>query len=276
MDSEQIKLATTAVFNKVANDYDHPCARYFPLTADNILFLLKPKRGDRVLDIATGTGAVATTLANAIEPGRIDAIDLSEGMLGQLYKTMEKQGLTNINLHVMDAESLEFRKDYFDTVVCSFGLFFMSDMLAALKEWARVIKPGGNILFTSFDLKAFQPMTKLLLDKLENYGVEIPSDRTKMGWYKLATSEQGTALMQQAGLVDISVESKQLGFHLASSTEWWEVVWNAGFRGLVDRVPEEKLDQFRKEHLTDIDQLKTKEGIWLDVEVLFFIANKSG
>lgn len=264
------------MFNKVAEGYDHPYSRYFPFAADNILYLLKPKRGGRFLDIATGTGAVATALAKAVEPGRIHAIDLSEGMLGQLQKATEKQGLTNIDLHVMDAESLEFRKDYFDTVVCSFGLFFMSDMLAALKEWARVIKPGGNILFTSFGLKAFQPMTKLLLDILENYGVEVPKDRSKMGWYKLATSEQGTALMQQAGLIDISVESKQLGFHLATAMEWWEVVWNAGFRGLVDRVPEEKLDQFRKEHLADIDQLKTKEGIWLDVEVLFFMANKSG
>ncbi|MEE8387431.1 MAG: class I SAM-dependent methyltransferase [Acidiferrobacterales bacterium] len=274
VDPEQIKQATTAVFNKVAEGYDHPYSRYFPFAADKILFLLKPRRGDKILDIATGTGVVATTLAKAIEPGRVHAIDLSEGMLDQLEKSMEKQGLTNIDVHVMDAESLEFRKEYFDTVVCSFGLFFLADMLAALKEWVRVIKPGGSIMFTSFGPNAFQPMTRLMLDRLEDYGVEVPKDRTKMGWYKLATPEQGTALMQQTGLTDINVVSKQLGFHLSSATEWWEAVWNAGFRGLVDQVPEDKIDQFRKEHLDEVDKLKAKDGIWLDAEVLFFKATK--
>lgn len=115
-------------------------------------------------------------------------------------------------------------------------------------------------------------MTKLLLNRLEQYGVEIPTDRNKMGWYKLATPEQGKDLMQQAGLADINVVSEQLGFQLSSAMEWWEVVWNAGFRGLVDQVPEEKLDQFRKEHLAEVDRLKGKDGIWLDAEVLFFKA----
>lgn len=274
MDADEIKQRTSALFDKVAEGYEHPYSRYFPFSADKILFLLKPKRGEKILDIATGTGVVATTLAKAIEPGRVHAIDLSQGMLAQLEKSIEKHGTSNIDIHVMDAESLEFRKEYFDTVVCSFGLFFLPDMLAGLKEWVRVIKPGGTLLFTSFGQKAFQPMTKLLLDRLEQYGVEVPKDRTKTGWYKLATPGQGTALMQQAGLTDINVVSKQLGFHISSATEWWEVVWNAGLRGLVDQVPEDQMNQFRKEHLAEVSKLKAKDGIWLDAEVLFFKAAK--
>jgi ubiquinone/menaquinone biosynthesis C-methylase UbiE len=272
VDPEKIKQATTVVFNKVAAGYEHPYSRYFPFAADKILFLLKPKRGDKILDIATGTGLVATTLAKAIEPGRIHAIDLSEGMLAQLEKSMEKLGINNIDVHVMDAESLEFRKEYFDTAVSSFGLFFLPDMLAGLKEWARVIKPGGTLMISSFGQNAFQPMTRLMLDRLEHYGVEVPKDRTKMGWYKLATPEQGEDLMRRAGLTEIDVVSEQFGFHLKSAMEWWEVVWNAGFRGMVDQVPEDKLDQFREEHLAEVEQLRSENGIWLDAEVLFFKA----
>ncbi|MFV1996688.1 MAG: class I SAM-dependent methyltransferase [Acidiferrobacterales bacterium] len=274
MDPDKIKQAITAVFNKVAEGYEHPYSRYFPFAADKILFLLKPKRGDKILDIATGTGVVATTLAKTIEPGRVHAIDLSEGMLAQLDKSIEKLGIDNIDAHIMDAESLEFRKEYFDTAVCSFGLFFLPDMLTGLREWVRVIKPGGTLMFTSFGQNAFQPMTRLLLDRLEYYGVETPKDRTKMGWYKLATAEQGKDLMHQADLTKTEVVSEQLGFHLRSAMEWWEVVWNAGFRGMVDQVPEAKLDQFRKEHLAEVEQLRDEEGIWLDAEVLFFKATK--
>jgi len=274
VDPEKIKQAITAVFNKVAEGYEHPYSRYFPFAADKILFLLKPECGDKILDIATGTGIVATTLAKAIEPGRVHAIDLSEGMLAQLDKSIEKLGINNIDAHIMDAESLEFRKEYFDAVVCSFGLFFLPDMLAGLKEWVRVVKPGGTLIITTFGQNAFQPMAGLLLDRLEHYGVEIPKDRTKMGWHKLATEEQGKNIMRQAGLTGINVVSEQLGFHLKSAMEWWEVVWNAGFRSFVDQVPEDKLDQFRKEHLAEVEQLGSKQGIWLDAEVLFFKATK--
>ena len=43
-------------------------------------------------------------------------------------------------------------------------------------------------------------------------------------------------------------------------------------RGFVDQVPENKIDQFRKEHLAEVEKLKSDDGIWLDAEVLFFIA----
>lgn len=72
----------------------------------------------------------------------------------------------------MDAESLEFKNNYFDAVTCSFGLFFLPDMLAALKEWRRVTKPGGQLLFTSFAESAFQPLVGEFIDDLYEFGAE--------------------------------------------------------------------------------------------------------
>jgi arsenite methyltransferase len=272
MDPEIAKQRVTDTFNMVADGYLHPAARFFPFAADALVDLLKPRAGIRVLDVATGTGVVSTTVAPIIAPGRVHAIDLSERMLQE--KAIAHLGLTNVDLHVMDAEALEFRKDYFDAITCAFGLFFLPDMKKGLKEWMRVAKPGATILFTSFGQNAFQPLTRLFLDRLETYGIEIPKDRSKMGWYPLSTPEQGEVLMEAAGMSDISVVNKQLGYHLANADDWWEVVWNAGYRSFLLQLSEEQLDNFRREHLAEIGSLKDDQGIWLDVEVLFFKGRK--
>jgi SAM-dependent methyltransferase len=275
VDPNVTKQRITDTFNMVADGYLHPAARFFPSAANALVELLEPQPGFRTLDVATGTGVVSTTIAPIIAPGRVDAIDLSEGMLRQQEKAIDKLGLTNIELHVMDAEALDFREDYFDAVTCSFGLFFLPDMEKGLKEWRRVTKPGGTILFTSFGRDAFQPLTKLFLDRIEAYGIEIPNDRTRMGWYPLSTPEQGRTLMETAGITNIEISSRQLGYHLGSADDWWELTWNAGYRSFLLQLSDQQLDRFRQEHLAEIVALKGEQGIWMDVEVLFFKGSKA-
>lgn len=122
---EQIKQGIKQTFNLVASGYDTPAMRYFPFAADRLAALLKPNRGSRVLDVATGTGMAAIALAQMIAPqGRVQGIDISDKMLDKAQVNIDKAGLSNIDLHAMDAERLDFRSNYFDAASCAFGLFF--------------------------------------------------------------------------------------------------------------------------------------------------------
>ncbi len=142
---EQQKQWTATMFDLVAEGYDNPAQRLFPFTADRLVNKLQPLSGYKVLDIATGTGHAAMAAAQAVgRDGRVHAIDLSEGMLSRAQQNIDKMQLPNIDLHVMDAEALEFRRQYFDMAMCSFGLFFLPDMLKGLQSWWRVLKPGGR------------------------------------------------------------------------------------------------------------------------------------
>lgn len=60
-----------------------------------------------------------------------------------------------------------------------------------------------------------------------------------------------------------------MGYHLANHIDWWEILYNSGLRGLLEQLEPTQLAQFRIKHLAEIDKLKTDQGIWLDVEVLF-------
>lgn len=268
MDKEQHKQQVRDTFDEVSSGYDNPATRFFPFCADRLVGFVRPKPGSKVLDVATGTGAVAVPFAQAVGPtGRVHGIDLSSGMLDRAEANIRKMALTNVDLHQMDAERLDFKSDYFHCTVCSYGLFFIPDMAAALQEWARVTKPGGKVAFTCFETTAFQPMLDDFVEKLKAFGVQLPDG--PFGSRRIKSGEHCRALLGEAGLVDIEVVNHQLGYHLRDEQEWWEVVSNTAMRSLFGRVPEAERDAFRQAHLDFVRTCVTKNGLWMDVETRF-------
>src|SRR5215211_8419895 len=91
--------------------------------------------GHTVLDVATGAGQPALTIAKVVGPnGRVVGVDLSPEMLGVAKEEAAYQGLTNVVFQVVKDESLSlFHDNTFDSVVCRNGLMFMPDPVKALK-----------------------------------------------------------------------------------------------------------------------------------------------
>jgi ubiquinone/menaquinone biosynthesis C-methylase UbiE len=276
MGAHDERQRVAALFNLVASGYDNAALRYFPFAADRLITQMQPAPGAKTLDVATGTGVVALAAAQAIgEGGRVAAIDLAEAMLDRLQEKIDKFGIRNIDLHVMDASSLDFRRDYFDYVVCSFGIFFLPDMLAALKEWTRVLKSGGRTLFTCFGKESFQPMTDMFMKQLAAYDA-LPSGQSRpIAAMRLAEVDQCRRLLAEADLGNIEVHTEQLGYHLKDETLWWDIVWNSGFRGFVGKIPAEQREAFKAEHLAEIRKFVTDKGLWLNVEVIFAAGTKT-
>ena len=270
-DPRAVKSRITATFDLIAEGYDNPSQRFFPFAADYMMSLASPRPGERVLDIATGTGMAAIAAAQAITPGgRVQAIDLAENMLAKAQRNVSKHALSNVDFHTMDAEQLEFRSNYFDLITCAFGVFFFTDSAQALRSWLRVLKPGGRIIFTSFSRNTFQPMAQWFREAVEATGTPFP----EAAWQRLAETTVCQQLVEQAGYQRPEVTTKQLGYHLASENDWWEIIWNSGFRGILNALTPEQQAALRAQHLDQVAGLKTTDGIWLDVDVIFTQAVK--
>lgn len=265
------KKAISQVFDLVATKYDNPSLRFFPFCADKLVDYAKIKPSNKVLDIATGTGVVAMAAAQCLSNGgRIQAIDLSENMIHQAQQNLKKTGLDNVDFHVMDAEDLEFKSNYFDVITCSYGLFFIPDMSAALKSWLRVLKPGGKVIFSSFAPSAFQPLSDIFLKNLTEFDVIAPTPR----WLQLAEEDLCKQILTDNGFETPQVTQAQLGYHLASFDNWWEVIQSAGYRGLYEQLPQEHRQDFKAIHQAEIEKLITDDGLWMDVQTLFSTASK--
>jgi phosphatidylethanolamine/phosphatidyl-N-methylethanolamine N-methyltransferase len=103
--------------------------------------------GGRILDVGIGTGLSLTDYARA---NRICGVDLSEPMLRKAQERVAEFGLANVEtLAVMDAEKLAFPDAFFDVVVAQYVITVVPNPEAALDEFARVVKPGGEIILVN-------------------------------------------------------------------------------------------------------------------------------
>ena len=116
--------------------------------------------GQQVLDVASGTGDLALAFAKRVGPqGRVVMSDINSQMLTRGRNRLIDQGCP-VESVVCDAEHLPFPDASFDRVTVAFGLRNMTDKQAALREMARVLKPGGKCLVLEFS-KVAAPLEKI-------------------------------------------------------------------------------------------------------------------
>jgi len=116
--------------------------------------------GDRVLDLAGGTGDITALLSKRVGAhGLVVLSDINEAMLTVGRQRMEDQGrVGNIRYAIANAEHLPFGEGGFDAVTIAFGLRNVTDKAAALLEMCRVLKPGGKVLILEFSQVQPEPL----------------------------------------------------------------------------------------------------------------------
>lgn len=264
--------AVRETFDTVAQGYDHESLRFFRESARMMAAYFDPMESIRLLDVATGTGNAALALAGQLPLAQVTGVDFSPAMLAQARAKAVTARLGNLEFLEMDMQSLTFPDGSFDAAVCAFGLFFVEEMERQLRHIAQKVRPGGKVLISCFYEGSFSPCVDLFLDLIEQYGIERPPLR----WKRIATEKRCISLFRDAGLTEVRADRKDLGYFLESADKWWDVVWNGGFRGLVEQLPAGDTQKFRDEHLTEIEKLLTEDGIWLNLGVLHVAGTRAG
>jgi ubiquinone/menaquinone biosynthesis C-methylase UbiE len=263
MDDAQLRIVKDT-FEAVAAAYDSPALRFFVTSAAHLARQLGLRGDEQVLDVACGTGHASLALARLLPKGWVTAIDFSPAMLERAGDKAAAAGLGNIDFIETDMQALPWRCR-FDAAVCAFGVFFAQDVEAQLARIARTVRPGGVVMISSFAEDSMEPLRSLMVERLRSFGVE----RTPQTWLRVARPEACRALFATAGLQDIEVEQREMGYALASAEAWWDVVWNAGFRRMVACLAPADQARFQEQHLAEVEALRSSEGIRLDVPVLF-------
>lgn len=129
-----------------AHDYEpHWQAQLAPAQA-TMMALASLAPGERVLDVACGTGLVSFDAARAVgSDGRVIGIDISGLMVDAAQRRARGRQLPNASFARMDAETLDLPDAVFDIALCALGLMYMPDPQRALREMRRVLRPGGRV-----------------------------------------------------------------------------------------------------------------------------------
>ena len=274
-------------FDTVAAGYDHPSLSFFPETAKRLVEHLQLNPTDNLLDVCTGTGCVALTAAEKLTRGKVFGIDLSSGMLQQAKNKAKEMtardggnagnagaiGSENscvIEFKQMDLEHLAFPEGSFDVATSSFGLFFLEDMTHGLNNIASTVRQGGKVAITTFAGEAFSPMADIFIKRFESTGREVPP----LSWKRLATEELIKEQFSAVNITNITIHHEPLGYQMTSPQMWWDVVWNAGWRALLNQMPENEQRQFEEDHLKEIADVLGSDGVWFNTEVLIAVGEK--
>jgi ubiquinone/menaquinone biosynthesis C-methylase UbiE len=130
-----------ALWSSGGQDYDHiSCSISDAL--EHCVHRLAPESGERVLDLATGTGWTSRILAR--RGAEVVGVDIAEGLLSAARSIAAVESL-NIDYRIGDAEKLPFTDSAFDKVASTFGVMFASRPQVAAAELARVCRHGGKI-----------------------------------------------------------------------------------------------------------------------------------
>ena len=161
MPAENKSATVRRVFDSVAERYDvmndlmslglHRAWKAFALA------IARPRPGERILDVATGSGDLAVALGRRTDPGgEVWISDINRRMLERGRDRLLDAGLA-VPAVQCDAERLPFSTGYFDCVTVGFGLRNMTRKEVALAEMARVLKPGGRLVVLEFS-KVWKPL----------------------------------------------------------------------------------------------------------------------
>ena len=194
--------------------------------------------GQRVLDVACGTGALTVAVADCVEAGgAVLGLDANPEMLA-----VARRKRADIEWRDGRAESLPFADASFDAVVSQFGLMFFDDRAGALREMKRVLRPGGRLavaVWDSLDRSPGYSALAALLDRL--FGKHVGD--TFRSPFVLGDAAGLHAMCDEAGIAEANVTQREGTVHFASidalvSTERF-CVWTLG--GLIDDAQFERL-----------------------------------
>ncbi|MCP8686544.1 class I SAM-dependent methyltransferase [Marinobacterium sedimentorum] len=171
-----------------------------------------PQAGERVLDVACGTGIVARQAAPMVgADGQVVAIDMNPAMLAVARAQPVPSGAT-INWQEGNAMALPSPDGAFDVVLCQHGLQFMPDPVGALSEMHRVLAPGGRALVIVLQALGRHPVFEALMESVARQ-LSLPVSAV-MTPFALHDADELRALCTAAGFkkVDILLESTKVRF----------------------------------------------------------------
>ena len=232
------------------------------------------EEGARVLDVATGRGAVAFSAAKRVgSQGRVIGVDISPEMLRETGKDLATNNWSTIELHEMDAEDLRFSDASFDFVLCGFALWFFPSPRRALQEFFRVLKSGGRLALTT--IAHDSPFQNLARETLLPY-VTVSSPATNPGRsQRFDTKHQLEEALFETGFRNIRVTSESYSAVITQGAEGlWKHLWSGGFRRLLEQIPEPALSDARRDYFGRLQTLTRSDGIHLEWRALIAVSTK--
>ena len=241
-----------------------------PLATD-LVRLAAVRPGERVLDVACGTGVVARLASQQVgATGTVAGLDINPGMLA-VARSSTPPG-TPIAWHEASAEAMPLPDASFDVVLCQMGLQFMPDKHAALREMRRVLVPGGRL---SLNVPGPTPsvFTILAVALGRHIGAEAAGFVNQV--FSVHDAPEIQNLVGGAGFHDVFVQSDTKLLRLPAPEEFlWQYVHSTPLAGAVAQVDEERRRALERDVVAQWQEFVKDHALMLEVRIVVATGRK--
>lgn len=255
-------------YDAAADSFDAPANAFWASTGRRTVERLGLAPGAQVLDLPCGTGASALPAAEAVGPtGSVVAVDLAEGLIALAQAKARAAGLRNVRFVQADMRTTGLPGESFDAVVCVFGVFFVPDRPALMRELWRMVRPGGTLAVTCWGPHMLEPGATAFWDAVASVRPDLV--RGFNPWDDLVSVDQLVELYASSGIEGARAEFVQAAQPLRSADEWWDVIMGTGFRGTVEELDPADAAEVRRANLAAMGGTSS-----IDVSVVYAAARK--
>ncbi len=267
--------------NYTRQTWDECAGKYIPVQQQlvpfhkSLLDHIKPQPDEHVLDVCTGPGEPAMTIAAMVSPGgRVIGIDLSANMTEIAKKTAAKRELRNVEFLTMDAEKLDLPAETFDVAVSCFGFQIVTNPEAAAHEILRVLKPSGRAGFTVWSTGERTPAIDVIIEPMLEH-----AEPDETGYlptpYELGGPGELTTMLEKIGFSNPK-EVRTTGSWRAPNIEDYLTMLLEGTplgHSLSEEDAEVQKTVLEKTR-RNIERYKTSEGVSIPAECVVVLASK--
>jgi SAM-dependent methyltransferase len=243
--------------------------RYFvpaiglPLALDLVEFA-ELRRGERVLDLACGTGVVARLAADRIGPtGQVTGLDANAGMLAVARSVASA---ARIEWREGPAEDTGLADDAYDAALCQLGLQFFTDRAAALGELKRVVAPGGRVVA---NVPGPMPPVFQILQRGIRDHISLDVAKFISAVFALDDAGELEELFAASGLGDVSVRRHPRVLRLPAPEEFlWQYVWSTPLAEPIGALDDADREGLRDDVVAGWEPLTEDGALILELDVL--------
>ena len=200
--------------------------------AHELIELAALRPGERVLDVACGTGVVTRMAAERVGHAGVAGVDLNPAMLAVARSV---GGGTELEWHEASAASLPLGDATFDVVLCQMGLQFFADRQGALREMRRVLAPGGRVVL---NVPGPTPPPFAVLEQAVARYIDPAAGRFVATVFSLHDPDEVEQLLSDAGFADVLARAQRTTLRLPPPEEFlWQYLHSTPLAGAADARP---------------------------------------
>jgi ubiquinone/menaquinone biosynthesis C-methylase UbiE len=259
-------------YNAAADFYDASPLGFWNYFGRKTIELLSLRNGSRVLDACCGAGASALPAAEFVGPkGKVIGVDVAQSLLELARAKAAQRRLGNTRFELGDLLSLRFPNESFDAAVCVFGIFFVPDMAAAVKELWRCVRPGGQLAVTTWGPNLFEPANSAFWTSIKDVRADLYKGFNP--WDRINDPASLMMIMREGGVESAKIGDENRLHPISSVEDWWTIVLGSGYRGTIEQLNPSERERVKEANLAFIRDEKISA---IETNVLYALATKPG